>query len=66
MFTFEGRFVLQFGGHGSRAGQFNYPWDVAVSKDGGRVAVTDTRNHRVQVFDSNGRFITKYGFDSAR
>lgn len=27
--------------------------------------VSDTRNHRVQMFDPNGNYIAKYGFESA-
>lgn len=28
------------------------------------IAVSDTRNHRIQLFSMDGRFITKYGSDS--
>jgi uncharacterized protein (TIGR03663 family) len=41
-------------------GQFQEPWGIAVALDG-RVYVADTWNHRIQVFDSNGQFITKWG-----
>jgi tripartite motif-containing protein 71 len=45
---------------GSADGEFNLPYDVAVdSRD--RVYVTDTSNTRNQVFDSNGRFLWKWG-----
>jgi len=41
-------------------GQFQEPWGIEV--DGaGRVYVADTWNHRVQVFDSDGTFLTKWG-----
>ena len=43
-------------------GQFNYPWDVACnSRD--EILVSDTRNHRIQLFSPNGEFINKYGFE---
>jgi uncharacterized protein (TIGR03663 family) len=41
-------------------GQFQEPWGIAVAEDG-RVYVADTWNHRVQVFDSGGTFLTKWG-----
>jgi uncharacterized protein (TIGR03663 family) len=41
-------------------GQFQEPWGIAVADDG-RVYVADTWNHRVQVFDSDGTFLTKWG-----
>ncbi len=41
-------------------GTFNEPWDVAVAPDGS-VFVADTFNHRIQKFDSTGRFIKMWG-----
>ena len=41
-------------------GQFQEPWGITVS-DTGRVYVTDTWNHRIQVFDSAGAFQDKWG-----
>lgn len=41
-------------------GQFNEPWGVAADQ-AGNVYVADTWNGRVQVFDNEGRFITKWG-----
>lgn len=42
------------------AGQFNEPWGIAVDA-AGRVYVADTWNHRVQVLDSQGRFLGQWG-----
>jgi uncharacterized protein (TIGR03663 family) len=41
-------------------GEFCEPWGVAVGPEG-RVYVADTWNHRVQVFDAEGRFLGKVG-----
>jgi len=41
-------------------GTFNEPWDVAVAPDGS-VFVADTFNHRIQKFDSTGKFIKMWG-----
>ena len=49
-----------FGKFGSADGEFQYPWDVAVNTKG-QIAVSDSRNHRVQLFDHRGKFLTKYG-----
>jgi DNA-binding beta-propeller fold protein YncE len=48
---------VEFGGQG---GIFWGPRDVAVDKNG-RVYVTDTGNKRIQVFSSDGAFITQMG-----
>ena len=59
-FSPEGKFVTRFGDAGDQAGQFRAPQAIAV--DGkGRVYVSDFKG--VQVFDSNGRYLTT--FDSA-
>ena len=51
-----------FGDKGSKDGQFNYPWDVATnSRD--QILVSDTRNHRIQLFTAHGEFLNKYGFE---
>ena len=55
---FQVKPVLSFGKEGSGEGMFMYPGGVAVTaKD--EVVVADNQNHRVQVFDSNGTFLTK-------
>lgn len=41
-------------------GQFKTPWGIAVDREG-RVYVADTWNHRIQVFDGEGRFLGKWG-----
>ncbi|MCB0064701.1 MAG: SMP-30/gluconolactonase/LRE family protein, partial [Caldilineaceae bacterium] len=41
-------------------GQFNEPWGVALDQ-GGRLYVSDTWNGRIQVFDSEGKLLEKWG-----
>jgi len=52
--------VKTWGGLGSEPGQFNEPFDVAVDHDG-FFYVTDVRNKRVQVCDSEGCFLHSIG-----
>lgn len=59
----DGTFVNSFGQKGHENGQFNYPWDVAVDSEC-RIAVSDTRNHRVQLFSPDGVFLYKYGYEN--
>jgi uncharacterized protein (TIGR03663 family) len=42
-------------------GTFNEPWGIAIGPEGS-LFVSDTWNHRIQKFSSNGRFITMWGF----
>ena len=41
-------------------GQFQEPWGIAAGPDG-RIYVTDTWNHRIQVFAADGTFLAKWG-----
>ncbi|MBD5803812.1 NHL repeat protein [Azoarcus sp. Aa7] len=59
----DGRFERQWGTPGRvgiRAGEFNYPTDVALGPDGA-LHVADGYNDRIQVFDRNGIFRRKWG-----
>ncbi|MCH7653333.1 MAG: hypothetical protein IIB14_06605, partial [Chloroflexi bacterium] len=59
-FTPDGGLVKSWGESGTDPGQFNTVHNLAVDRDGW-VYVADRENHRVQVFDSNGRFETQWG-----
>ena len=57
--SFQFKPVLSFGKFGSSVGMFSNPWGVAVnSKD--EIAVTDW-NHRVQIFNSDGKYLRSFG-----
>lgn len=54
------KFLLKWGSLGTGDGQFNSPGGVAI--DGaGNVYVADTKNHRIQKFSADGRFLLKWG-----
>ena len=57
---FQFRPVLSFGKEGSSVGMFNYPWGVAVNARD-EIAVTDQENHRVQIFNNDGNYLTSFG-----
>jgi sugar lactone lactonase YvrE len=45
---------------GNGEGQFTTPRNIAISPDG-TVFVADSGNHRIQVFDTDGSFVTSWG-----
>ncbi len=53
-----------WGSNGPDQGQFASPRNVAVAPDG-TMYVSDSGNHRVQVFDQNGQFLTQFGQEGA-
>ena len=57
----EYQFVNKFGGKGSEDGQLIAPHSIDIDKDG-NVYVTDTGNDRIQKYNSDGKFILKWGF----
>lgn len=58
-FTSEGRHVLSWGEPGIDSGQFVIPHNLVID-DQNQVYVADRECHRVQVFDSDGRFIKMF------
>jgi hypothetical protein len=61
----DGKFILQWGGHGSEPGQFIRPQKMAVDKDD-HIWVTDACNHRIQVFDTEGKLLKIWGHEGSR
>ena len=49
------------GGSGTSGGEFNAPFDVAVTPDGGTIAISDSGNHRIQRIDATGNLIDTFG-----
>ena len=57
---FQVRPVLSFGSKGYSVGMFQRPWGVAVNARD-EIAVTDTSNHRVQIFSIDGNYLRSFG-----
>jgi DNA-binding beta-propeller fold protein YncE len=58
-FAKDGKFLLEFGKRGTGPGEFGMPHNVAVDNQE-RVYVSDRDNGRVEVFDSNGKFLKEW------
>jgi streptogramin lyase len=59
----NGKFIKQWGGHGSAAGQFEMPHTLAMDSRG-RLFVGDRGNNRIQIFDQDGKLLaiwTQFG-----
>jgi len=59
-FSPDGQVLTVWGGKGNGDGQFDDHTSVALDPRTNKVYVADPRNKRIQVFDSNGRFLTKW------
>lgn len=59
-FSPDGKFMMQWGGHGTDAGQFMRPQHLEFDTDG-LLWVADACNHRIQVFDQSGKLIKIWG-----
>jgi DNA-binding beta-propeller fold protein YncE len=63
-FALDGTFVGIFAGtgeEGSGNGEFCSPQGITVLGSSGEVAVADTYNNRVQIFDSEGKYKRQFG-----
>jgi DNA-binding beta-propeller fold protein YncE len=56
----DGQVLASWGSEGSGDGQFIGPSSVAVDPTTNKVYVADPINKRIQVFDSDGKFLTKW------
>ena len=58
-FSKDGKFIRQWGGHGSGPGQFEMPHTLAFDSKG-RLFVGDRGNNRIQIFDQDGKFLAEW------
>ncbi|XP_022780072.1 protein lin-41-like, partial [Stylophora pistillata] len=59
------QFKFKFGSSGNGPGQFNYPSDIAVSEKTGTIVVSDFRNRRIQLFNSDGSYLREIGLGTS-
>jgi tripartite motif-containing protein 71 len=63
-FALDGTFVGIFAGTGEKGsgdGELSYPQGITVLGSTEEVAVADCSNHRVQIFDSEGKYKRQFG-----
>jgi NHL repeat len=58
-FDKSGKFLMAWGTRGNGPGQFAGPHGIATDRNR-RVYVADRTNHRIQIFDENGRFLDQW------
>lgn len=58
-FSPDGKLLLSWGEPGTDPGQFNIVHNICTDREG-YVYVADRENHRVQVFDGNGKYETQW------
>ena len=65
VFGLDGSPRFEFGQAGSDPGEFKSPLGLAVDYQG-RIYVADSGNHRIQIFDSQGRLLSYFGLKKDR
>lgn len=55
-----GERIRTIGKRGARPGEFNYPTDIWIDKEG-KAYVIDAMNFRIQIFDVDGKLISMFG-----
>ena len=60
VFSPEGKWLRQWGGHGYEPGEFLKPRALAIDEKD-RLFVADSCNHRIQVFDTRGKLLKVLG-----
>lgn len=58
-FRSDGTFVKAWGGRGHRPGEFNLPHGIVADRRG-RLLVADRNNTRIQIFDTEGRYLGQW------
>lgn len=56
----SGEHLFDFGTRGAGPGELNFPYDLAVGKEG-RLYVVDSGNFRISVFTRDGKYLDSFG-----
>ena len=59
-FSRDGKYLLQWGGHGREPGKFVRPQGITIDAQD-RIWVADASNHRIQIFDETGTLLNVWG-----
>lgn len=60
VFSLAGKHLRTIGTRGDKGGEFNFPTNLTVGKDG-TLYVVDMLNFRIQLFDPEGRLVSMFG-----
>jgi DNA-binding beta-propeller fold protein YncE len=60
-FSLDGKLLSSWGEPGTDPGQFNIPHNICCDPDGW-IYVADRENHRVQIFDADGKWETQWNY----
>ncbi len=60
VFSPEGKWLREWGGHGYEPGEFLRPRALAIDEND-QLYVADSCNHRIQVFDTQGKLLRMWG-----
>jgi DNA-binding beta-propeller fold protein YncE len=60
----DGKFILQWGGHGTEPGQFMRPQHLEIDAEG-NIWVADSCNHRIVMFDPTGKELKSWGMQGS-
>lgn len=56
----DGKLLFDIGRHGTEKGNFHYPTNIFIAKDG-LLYITDSLNFRIQILDRDGNFLSTFG-----
>ena len=59
-FSKEGKYLMEWGKPGTGPGEFNLVHGIALDADQERIYVVDRANHRIQIFDLNGKYLDEW------
>jgi peptidylamidoglycolate lyase len=62
-FSAEGKYLFEWGKKGDKENEFNIPHGISLDSNG-NVYIADRENNRIQVFDTNGKFVKQFKDDT--